>query len=163
MSKRRHNPRLAKIARSYTVEEVASLYGLHKNTVRLWIKHGLPVCDDRRPQLILGSHLAEFLKAKRAKNKRPCKPGEIYCIRCRVSQMPALGMAEYQPVTATSGNVIGLCPTCEHLIYRRASLAKLALVRGNLNISLTEEQQHIVESCQPSVNSDFRTGPRTHA
>lgn len=163
MSKRRQNPRLAKIARNYTVEEVASLYDIHRNTVRQWIKQGLPVCDDRRPLLILGSHLSTFLAAKRAKNKRPCKPGEIYCIRCRVPQSPALDMAEYQPLTVTSGNLVGLCPVCERLIYRCASLAKLAQVRGNLDIAMTDAQRHIVESYQPSVNSDFKTGSRTHA
>ncbi|GAC1622252.1 MAG: hypothetical protein NVS9B10_06000 [Nevskia sp.] len=163
MSKRRHNPRRAKIHRNYSVEEAACLYGVHRNTVRQWIKQGLPTSDALRPLLILGADLAAFLTAKRTKNKRPCKPGEIYCIRCRVPQAPALSMAEYQPLTATSGNLVGLCPTCEHLIYRRASLAKLAQVRGKLNVTLTEAQRHIVDSHQPSVNSDFKTGAATHA
>jgi hypothetical protein len=33
--------------------EVASLFGVHKNTVREWVKRGLPTNDDRRPMLIL--------------------------------------------------------------------------------------------------------------
>ena len=76
MGKRRPNPRLAKIHRNYTVEEIASLYGVHKNTVRQWIKDGLPTSDHRRPLLVLGRDLAEFLHNKRRKNKRTCKPGE---------------------------------------------------------------------------------------
>ena len=43
MAKTRLNPWLAKIHRNYTVEEAARLYGLHRNTVRQWIKRGLPV------------------------------------------------------------------------------------------------------------------------
>lgn len=158
MAQRLPNPRLAKIHRSYTVEEVAQLFGVHRNTVRQWIKQGLPVCDDRRPVLILGSELAAFLTRKRARNKRPCKDGEIYCVRCRAPQSPALGMADYEPLTATGGNLIGLCPKCGGLIYRRVSRARLVAVAGNLVVQFTRGQKRIDESNNPSVNSDFKTG-----
>jgi DNA-directed RNA polymerase specialized sigma24 family protein len=52
MGKRRPNYRQVKIHRNYTVEEIASVFGIHKNTVREWIKAGLPVLDDKRPMLI---------------------------------------------------------------------------------------------------------------
>ena len=57
MGKRHPNHRLVKIHRSYTVEEIASLFGIHKNTVRGWVKAGLPTCDNKRPMLILGHDL----------------------------------------------------------------------------------------------------------
>ena len=47
MSKRHANLRLAKIHRNYTVEKVAGLFGVHRNTLREWIKRGLPTNDDR--------------------------------------------------------------------------------------------------------------------
>jgi hypothetical protein len=155
MRKRNPNPHLAKIHRSYTVEEVAALFGVHKNTVREWVKRGLPVSDDKRPMLILGRALFEFLQTRRAKNKRPCQPDEIYCLRCRVPRHPAGDMAEYQPVTTTTGNLIGICPTCETMMYRRVSLAKLDLFRAQLDIGLAQALPHIDESTQPCVNSDL--------
>lgn len=158
MACRLPNPRRAKTHRSYTVEDVASLYGIHRNTVRQWIKQGLSICDRQRPLLILGSELAAFLTRKRTQNKRPCKPGEVYCVRCRAPQMPALGMAEYQPLTLTSGNLIGLCPACEGLMYRRVTLGKLGAVKGNLDITFAKAARHIDESSKPSVNSDFIAG-----
>ena len=81
MRRRHPNPRLAKIHRNYTVEEVASLFGVHRNTVRDWVKRGLPTSDGRRPMLILGRDLVAFLSARRAKNKRTCHPGELILAR----------------------------------------------------------------------------------
>ena len=145
MRKRRHpNPRLAKIHRNYTVEEVAAVFGVHRNTVREWVKRGLPTCDDQRPMLILGADLVTFLRARRMKNKRTCRPGEIYCLRCRSPRAPAGDMADYQPLTATQGNLVGMCPTCEAMMYRRVSLAQLGQVRGKLDIALPQALRHIV-------------------
>ena len=156
MSKRHPNYRLAKIHRNYTVEEVAGLFGVHKNTVREWVKHGLPINDDRRPMLILGRALSTFLQARRVKNRRPCQPGEIYCVRCRSPKIPAGDMAEYQALTPTLGNLIGICPGCESMMYQRVNLAKLALVRANLDVTMPQALPHIDESTQPCVNSDLR-------
>jgi excisionase family DNA binding protein len=133
---RRLNPRRAKIHRNYTVDEVADLYGVHKNTVREWLKKGLPTSDDRRPMLILGRDLNEFHQARRARNKRTCQPGEIYCVRCREPKSPAGDMADYQRMTPTLGNLVGICPSCETIIYRRAGLAKLEQIRGQLDITM---------------------------
>lgn len=156
MAKRHPNHRLAKIHRNYTVEEIASLFGIHRNTVREWVKRGLPTSDDKRPMLILGRDLSAFLQARRAKNKRPCQPGEIYCVRCRAPKPPAGDMADYQAMTETLGNLIGICPSCESMMFRRVNLSKLGLVRGKLDITMPQALSHIDESTQPSVNSDLR-------
>ena len=138
MSKRHPNPRLAKIHRNYTVEEVAGVFGIHRNTVREWVKRGLPTNDDRRPMLILGRDLAAFLRARRTRNRQTCKPGEIYCVRCRAPKAPAGDMADYQPVTETLGNLIGICSGCETMMYRRVSRAKLEQVCGKLDITMPQ-------------------------
>ena len=156
MKTRHPNPRLAKIHRNYTVEEAANLFGVHRNTVREWIKRGLPVCDDRKPMLILGRDLAEFLQLRRMKNKRICQPGEMYCVRCRAPKAPAGGMADYVAVTESLGNLVAICPDCEALMNRRVSLAKLDQMRGQLDIMMPQALQHINERHQPSVNSDLK-------
>lgn len=156
MRKRRPNYRLVKIHRSYTVEEAAHLFGVHKNTVRAWVKAGLPVCDGKRPTLILGPDLAAYLKACRTKNKRPCQPGEIYCVRCRAPKHPAGSMAEYRPTTERLGNLIGICPDCEGMLFRRVSLAKLAQTQGKLEVTFVEARRQVSESDCPSVNRDFK-------
>ena len=156
MRTHRPNPRLVKIHRSYTVEEVAKLFGAHKNTVRAWIKQGLPTSDNRRPTLILGRELVAFLRARRVKNKRSCHPGEMYCVRCRVPKKPAADMVEYLPITEETGNLKAICPSCNAIMNRRVSLAKLALVRGQMDITFPQALRHITESNQPTVNSDLK-------
>ncbi len=134
MKKRHPNHRLVKIHRSYTVEEIADLFGIHKNTVRGWVKVGLAISDNKRPMLILGHDLVAFLQGRRVKNKQTCKPGEMYCVRCRSPKFPAEDMADYSPVTEKFGNLIAICPDCDSIMNRRVSLAKLGQVSGNMDI-----------------------------
>jgi hypothetical protein len=153
---RNHNHRLAKIHRSYTVEEVARLFGVHRNSVRDWRKQGLPVIDNTRPALIRGEDLGDFLRKRRQANKRPCAPGQLYCLRCRVPQRPADGRALYRPRTSTGGNLIGVCPVCFLKMHRSVNLAKLGSVQGDLTVLFPEAQEHISNSFHPSVNCDFK-------
>jgi len=99
MGKRHPNHRLVKIHRNYTVEEVARLLGKHKNTVRNWVKDGLAIIDDKHPMLILGSDLVAFLQARRVKNKQSCRPGELYCVRCRAPKFPAGDIVTIKDIT----------------------------------------------------------------
>lgn len=156
MRKRHPNYRLVKIHRSYTIEEIANLFGNHKNTVRRWIKEGLATIDGNRPMLILGRVLVEFLKVRRRKNKQTCQPGELYCVRCRSPKPPAGNMAEYYPITEKFGKLIAICPDCNSLMNRNVSLAGICEIRRKMDISYSEELRQLIESSDTSVNSDLR-------
>jgi hypothetical protein len=156
MGKRHPNHRLVKIHRNYKVEEIASLFGTHKNTVHRWVKTGLPTNDHKRPMLILGRDLIEFLQARRAKNKRPCRAGEIYCVRCRRPKVPAGEMVDYLPVTDKLGNLKAICPDCDSIMNRRVNLAKLGQVQGKMDITFPQALRRVSESNQPTVNSDLK-------
>jgi hypothetical protein len=162
MRKRRPNYRRVKIHRSYTVEEIASLLGTHKNTVRRWVKAGLSTCDEKRPMLISGHQLTAFLQARRTRNTHTCQPGEMYCVRCRAPKIPAGDMADYVPVAERFGNLEAICPDCDSIMNRRVSMAKLVQVRGKLDITFRQGLRHLSESDQPTVNSDFGQGTSSH-
>ncbi len=156
MGKRHPNHRLVRIHRNYTVEEIAKLFGIHKNTVRHWVKDGLATSDDKRPMLILGHVLVAFLQARRLKNKQSCRLGELYCVRCRLPKSPAGDMADYVPITEKFGNLVAICPDCGALMNRLFSLAKIGQICGKMDISFPEEVRQLIESANPTGNSDLR-------
>jgi Homeodomain-like domain len=154
MGCRRPNPQLVKVHRNYSVGEIARRFGIHKNTVRNWLKQGLVAIDGQRPILILGRGLSRFLTERRRKTKQSCGPGRFYCIACRAPKVPAGNMADCIQMSASSANLCGICPDCNRLIYRRVNLAKVDAVRGNLEITFTQPHQRLGGSAVPSVNCD---------
>ena len=156
MAAKRINPRLIKLHRPYSVEESALALGAHKNTVRGWIKSGLPVVDKSRPVLMLGQDLRHFLEAKRKAAKRPCLPGMFYCFKCRQPMPPALGLVEYTSFNATTGNLIALCDSCGRVMYRRARLDALPSKMPNLDVQIREAQPRLIERSEPSLNCDHQ-------
>jgi hypothetical protein len=158
MGYRHPNPRLAKIHRTYSVEDLARLFKVHKNTVRSWFKHGLEPIDDQRPILIRGQDLRQFLTERRSRAKQACGPGRIYCLPCRAPKVPAGNMAECVAVGDTIGALHGICPDCNRMIYRRVNPRKLNDVRGNLEVAVTRAGARIEETTKPNVNCNFSEG-----
>jgi hypothetical protein len=63
-------------------------------------------------------------------------------------------MAEFVPVTDTTGNLRGICPACDRLIHRRVNQAKIKAIQGNLEITFADTPPRIRERITPSVNCD---------
>lgn len=160
MGSRQPNPRLAKIHRSYSVEEIARLFKVHKNTVRAWLRQGLQAIDGQRPTVASGSEIRRFLTERRKRAKRPCGPGRIYCLPCRAPKMPALKMAECVVTGDTTGTLRGICTDCNRMIYRRVNPTKIGAVRGDLDVSFTQAELRIEDTAEPNVNSDSSEGDR---
>lgn len=137
--------RLVKELRTYTVAEIAEVLAVHRNTVRHWLKTDLTALADRGPTLVRGVELKRFLAAKRRRRKRPCPPGTIYCMKCREPRRPGGDMAEYRPLTATSGDLVGICPDCFTMMYRRVSLAALPSISAGLDVTHTRDESRLGE------------------
>lgn len=152
------NPRLAKMHRCYTTDEVAALYGVHRATVRAWIKDGLEVLADQKPFLIPGLCLREYLTKKRIKRKCKTQAHEMYCLPCRKPQLPAGGMVDYQRMQEGRGRLIGICPSCDSLLNKFSTDAVVASLAGKLEVSFTGAEKHISDSTNPPVNLHFNKG-----
>jgi len=151
---KRINPRLAKLHRSYSVVELADLLGVHKHTVRGWLKSGLPTVDGTRPVLIHGDEFQDWWAKRRKASKRPLQPRELYCLKCRAPKQPALDMVEYAATNGTTGNLRALCETCGTLMHRRARLASIGTIMPGLDVQRTQAGPSIVERANPSLNCD---------
>ena len=145
MASRRHNPRLAKSLRSYTIADVATLYGVHRNTVRNWLADGLKAIDDKRPILINGGELNRHHAAKRASAKGHCGPGEIYCLACRAPRVPAGRMADYLPGLGGVGTVSAICPDCENVMTQRVNARRLSDLRAVVEVEFRPAPEPIEE------------------
>nr|WP_298931360.1 helix-turn-helix domain-containing protein [uncultured Erythrobacter sp.] len=151
---KRINPRLAKLHRSYSVSELADVLGVHKHTVRGWLKKGLLPIDGAKPTLILGSEFQAWWAKQRKAAKRPCAPGQMYCLRCRLPKAPALGMLEYAATNAATGNLKAMCETCGTMMHRRTQMADIPFVMPGLRVERTLAPSSIVERTHPSPNCD---------
>jgi Helix-turn-helix domain len=154
MGYRHPNPGLAKIHRSYSVDDVSRLFKTHKNTVRNWIKQGLQPIDGQRPTLFRGFELRRFLTDRRNRAKQPCGPGRIFCLPCRAPKVPAGNMTECVVAGVAIGTLRGICPDCNRMIYRRINPQKLDAVHGDLDVTVTQARPRIEGTSGPNVNCD---------
>lgn len=148
------NPRKAKIHRSYSVAEVAALFGVTRGAVRTWCKADLPAVKIAGDLLIYGEELRAFLEKRRSARRAVCPPGSVYCMKCRAPQRPAAETITVTPLMGTAGNVRAPCPICGTPMNRRVSLPRLA-ESGFAGVGMRPAQSHLDHSPNPSVKPHF--------
>lgn len=168
MGTKHPNPNRIKALATYSVDEIARLLDVCKGTVRRWIKDGLQCVDGPGLLIVRGSDLRAFLRQRREKAKRPCGPGFLYCLRCRMPKQPTNNIADIVHVNrgkataACISNLRGVCPACGNLMFRRVNIARLEAVRGDLRIAMPENTSRITGVPSPSVNDHFNKDEASH-
>lgn len=155
---KRIDPRRAKKHRCFSVNELADVLGVHKHTLRGWLKKGLPAIDGAKPTLIHGGAFQEWWAMQRKAAKRPCQPGQMYCFKCKATKAPALGMVEFAATNATTGNLKAFCETCETVMHRRARLTDISAKMPGMDVQITQAASRIVERAHPCPNCDETKG-----
>lgn len=151
----KYNPNLVKIHRNYTYEELAEVFGIHKNTVAEWVKNGLPCLKEQRPFLVLGVEAKVFLQHRRTSKKQKCKQNEFYCLCCKAPAKPYDDFVEYVPITSTKGRLTGFCDCCESIINKFVSYASVEGYSSFFKIEKSKGLEHIKDTDNPLLNSDF--------
>lgn len=143
-----------KVHRNYTVEEVARLLGVAKATVRRWISNGLPALRDRKPILVLGADLADFLHSRR-KARQHCQPTQCFCLKCRAPRNPAERTVEFVPLTPTNGNMRANCSICGTIMHKRIRHDVFENLGMTLKARSPQGEESIGGSLDRSVNVNF--------
>ena len=152
--RRTYNLRLVRREYSYTIQEIAALFGLHKNTLSQWLKAGLKPIDRSRPMLIHGSDLINFLLARQSARRTRCQPDEFFCFRCRTPRHPLGRKVDVQPRNAKLLNLVAICAECGTTIRKVGSAKKRAFF-CQLFSAATLAPPHISETLTSSDNRDL--------
>ena len=121
---KRANPMAVKAALSYEINEAAQALGKSPATIRNWCKDGLEVMSSRKPYLISGAAILEYLRAKYRAAKCPLDLNQLYCPACRKGRKPvgmAVSLIQMTPKTAL---LKGPCDQCGGTSTRMISKAK---------------------------------------
>ncbi len=99
-----YNTRLIKAKRSYSISEMASLFGINIKTGNRWLQDGLKPIDSKEGlTLVMGASLISFLKTKKAKKKITLKYNELFCLKCQKAVIARVGSEKIEK----TGNKIG--------------------------------------------------------
>lgn len=135
---------------AYSIAEITELLGVHKNTVRQWVRGGLVAMDNTRPILIHGSELKRFLLNRRASKKSPCQPHEFYCLKCRAPRAPWSNVVDVTIRSTSLFNLHAICEVCDTKMHKAAGQAKLIKMLTTLSIQQVHPS-HIIETLPPSL------------
>lgn len=152
--RKKFNLRLIKTSRSYYVQQIVKLLGVHKRTVHTWIKEGLQPNSDEKPYLIHGSTLKSFIKDRQDKRKSKCRSGEVFCLTCHKPRTLKDDSLEFCFINEIKLNVGGKCSECGNKLKRFTSPEKLIEL---LKTFKGQEQRisHLIET--------FNTSCTTHS
>lgn len=153
--KRRPNWRRIKVHFPYTVDKAAKVTGMTKGTVRRWIDAGnLPAITDKRPHYILGADLRDYL-ASRSRRGPKMPPDVFRCFKCKTRKSAALGMADYIPLTESTGNLRTICE-CGTLMHKVVSKSTLGQFAGVLEVTIQQGPERLTDSSSLSSNDHFK-------
>jgi hypothetical protein len=158
MANRRISTRRVKSRLTYTVAQAARVTEVHENTIFAWLADGLETVGGDGKTLIFGQSIIEFVARRRASRKRPCGPGEIYCVKCREPKKPACNMADLFHEKSQVGRLEGLCPTCSTMVYRRVNLSRIDEIRGDLDVRMQLQPPRLGERDKHTLNCGPNTG-----
>ncbi len=140
--RKKFNTRIIKSKKNYSVEEISDLLSVHKNTVGIWFKEGLPKIDKRQPFLVFGQVLIDFLQERTSSKKRPCAIDQLFCCKC---QKPRRSKNNFVCIKMNNcrTNVIGNCEICGTKIYKTVSPQKIDLYKKIFNVKAVQKEDLI--------------------
>ena len=99
--------------RSYTIKELSELLAIDEKTCSRWIEQGLRTVSNKKPFLILGGDLKEFLRNRKAKKKITLNRNQFLCLSCKGARYAKRGSIVKMATRKTA-----LCRVCNGKMSR---------------------------------------------
>lgn len=109
---KRANPMAVKAALTYEIGEAERALGKSPATIRNWVKDGLPIMAQRRPYLISGAALRDYLRTKYSNSKSQLAFDELLCMACRQGRKPCNMEVERISNNSKTCRLKGTCDHC---------------------------------------------------
>lgn len=152
-----------KTHRVYTVWEAAEACGVHRQTVIRWIKtKGLRADTSRKPWLIEGADLKEFLGQQRAKTRCKLELRHCYCLGCKAPREPDGKIADYVQQTPTTGMLTGLCPSCGKIMNKVIRRADLEAIRARIEVTIQRADARLLSRSDAPLNVNLKKESQPH-
>jgi hypothetical protein len=120
-----YNYKLIESNRSYSTEKIKKLIGIHEQTIREWIKEGNLECVSKKPILIYGAVLKEFIKNKNESHKKTLNFNEFKCLKCKAISIPKDNQISIYHNKNGSIRATGICQNCNNefsKLYKKNSI-----------------------------------------
>ena len=96
----------------YTTAELADELGITGQTVRNYCKRGAPHERDASGRIwVVGTEFAEWVREAKEQARRPCGPGQAFCLRCQAA-VDIVDPVEGPGLEGRVTVVTGTCPIC---------------------------------------------------
>ena len=123
-------------SRVYTFKLAARIVGVSLATFRKWPKEGLKVITDKRPFLVRGADLIDFLNRRMAANRHIMTKDQIFCMRCKAPRTPLSGTLAFTPHGKLTGRISARCSECRGKIGRFCSTSEMEERGETLGIAI---------------------------
>ncbi len=109
-----YNYTLIESNRSYSTEKIQTLLKIHPQTIREWINHNKLDCVSKKPILIHGTVLKEFIKNRNEKHKKILNFNEMKCLKCKSISIPKDKYVSIYYNKNGSIRAVGICSNCNN-------------------------------------------------
>lgn len=141
------------------MDEICELFknfGLHPQTIRQWIKSGLPSMKGR-PLLIYGYDLKVFLGKMNASNKCHTEFNQMFCMKCRDGQSPYKKQVQLE----YKNNFLKAkahCKSCKSLMYKSYKLDVFQELKKSFHVV---DVLRLYDTKNPTVKTHFAAPDET--
>jgi len=159
--KRNRNPNLIKEKHSYSFAEISEALNIHPRTVQSLRKQCLKVIDEaKKPYLVYGEVLKQFLKAKQQSQKHPLKAGEFFCPKCRCARKSRPENLTFEIThkklgkTSRQAFIRGICEACNQPLLLFSSDRKIEELKMR-GMTSAERKTVLYGNGDSSCNTDI--------